>query len=622
MIKKVEGFFGKIFGGSGAYETSAAAKVKRGNVQQVKSHKVPAETNVQVSRKTGIEDSAFEVENYGGKSILVKDGNGKPNVVELGKGEKVVIGKDKHGNDLVAVRDADGDVKIHRTKDAASVEVPKFEGLSAEQRQTTQKALDDFAQKWDINKFKNNPMRKDFENITAKLELIDDPVIANAVKERFESLTNQRTLSSVDLREVENLLDAVNSFNGHYSVYKYNSGYSGDFSNISKFNRYLKSVDLAKHPTHEIGTYNGHEVITKLDAQNNTVIEYQGANGPVQVVAKVNGEGLNVEYHDANGSVRVVPQKGRIIEIGDSGYRIKVLDDRKIEVKGAGNELNISREGEMIDSKNLEKAADGMNKTQAKKVLADLPDESRIDMISRYIGMHKDSNMSGYLYENYYLKHLEKTGAVSRDTINACRKIKDEYGSHVFLSASDNAQDALEAIDKEFAKWKKAGGSEVNFPPQINFSKIRRNWYHKYINGTSNAAAYSMPGLNRSLEFSRQDKDIIEYALRHEMTHSNDLVRGKVSQNIVDNIMPKKTERRGGRDYQIPDMDKAKYVQEFKNAGIPEWHIPYAYNNPKEFIAVASEGNLSKYSPEFRQVLMDFGMPKWLFNLDESVVKL
>ena len=43
-----------------------------------------------------------------------------------------------------------------------------------------------------------------------------------------------------------------------------------------------------------------------------------------------------------------------------------------------------------------------------------------------------------------------------------------------------------------------------------------------------------------------------------------------------------------------PDLDKCKYVKEFENAGIPDWHIPYAYTNKADFLAVASEGDYSK----------------------------
>ncbi len=55
--------------------------------------------------------------------------------------------------------------------------------------------------------------------------------------------------------------------------------------------------------------------------------------------------------------------------------------------------------------------------------------------------------------------------------------------------------------------------------------------------------------------------------------------------------------------------------QEFLNAGIPLWHVEYAYTNPKEFIAVASEGDMSKYSDSFKKMLVDFGLPQWALNL-------
>ena len=63
------------------------------------------------------------------------------------------------------------------------------------------------------------------------------------------------------------------------------------------------------------------------------------------------------------------------------------------------------------------------------------------------------------------------------------------------------------------------------------------------------------------------------------------------------------------------DAEKCKYYDEFKNAGISEGHIPYAYNNPAEFIAVAAEGDMTKYSDEFKKVLIDFGMPEWMLKL-------
>ena len=54
---------------------------------------------------------------------------------------------------------------------------------------------------------------------------------------------------------------------------------------------------------------------------------------------------------------------------------------------------------------------------------------------------------------------------------------------------------------------------------------------------------------------------------------------------------------------------------EFLKAGINPKHIEYAYTNKSEFLAVAAEGDLSQYSPEFKEVLIKIGMPEYVFNL-------
>lgn len=63
------------------------------------------------------------------------------------------------------------------------------------------------------------------------------------------------------------------------------------------------------------------------------------------------------------------------------------------------------------------------------------------------------------------------------------------------------------------------------------------------------------------------------------------------------------------------EFKNSKYLNEFLKAGISPRHIGYAYNNTAEFIAVASEGDMSRYSPEFKKMLIDFGMPEWELNM-------
>ncbi len=46
--------------------------------------------------------------------------------------------------------------------------------------------------------------------------------------------------------------------------------------------------------------------------------------------------------------------------------------------------------------------------------------------------------------------------------------------------------------------------------------------------------------------------------------------------------------------------------------------VDYAYTNKREFVAVAAEGDMSKYSKEFKSDLMKLGMPEWVFNLQNN----
>ena len=56
---------------------------------------------------------------------------------------------------------------------------------------------------------------------------------------------------------------------------------------------------------------------------------------------------------------------------------------------------------------------------------------------------------------------------------------------------------------------------------------------------------------------------------------------------------------------------KTKFWNEFRKGGISEYYTNYAFKNPEEFIAVAMQGDLQKYSEEFIKQLHEFGLPKW-----------
>ena len=220
--------------------------------------------------------------------------------------------------------------------------------------------------------------------------------------------------------------------------------------------------------------------------------------------------------------------------------------------------------------------------------------------IGFFVDYCKENNnkISNYLYENYYLKPLGNTHL---------KEISDKYGTKIFLSEHWHRDpDAVTKIEKELEIWAKMSKGKAKMPPVIDLTSV----HEEYINpvnayGKGVAEGFAESATNKAISING-DRVLRPVAIRHEMTHSNDLKR---IENFPSDFMDTATKQKATKG-----EVKAKYWDEFKNAGIPEWHIPYAYNNPQEFIAVASEGDMSKYSEEFKKVLLKFGMPKWELN--------
>lgn len=220
--------------------------------------------------------------------------------------------------------------------------------------------------------------------------------------------------------------------------------------------------------------------------------------------------------------------------------------------------------------------------------------------IGFFVDYCKENNnkISNYLYENYYLKPLGNTHL---------KEISDKYGTKIFLSEHWRQDpDAVTKIEKELEVWTKISRGKAKMPPVIDLTSVKE----EYINsatcyGDGVAAGFSEMCASGAISING-DGVLAPTTIRHEMTHSNDLKR---IEDFPSDFIDATTKQKAAKG----DI-KAKYWDEFKNAGIPEEHIPYAYNNPLEFIAVASEGDMSKYSDEFKKVLIRFGMPKWELN--------
>ena len=243
--------------------------------------------------------------------------------------------------------------------------------------------------------------------------------------------------------------------------------------------------------------------------------------------------------------------------------------------------------------------------------------------LQKYMKQYGNSPMSNHLY-NLYLDKMSAAGTPA-SVIEKCVELNNKFGTKiVFASDIKEASGILNYIDSELSSWQRASNGEAKMPPLFDFNNFNREWYDKTsAHGQSVAGAYSEGTYGGSLAFGQTTEDAVRASLRHEMTHTNDLKTGAgISQELINDIMPKKKAIRHGKEIMVPDMENAKYVDEFRNAGISEEHIPYAYNNTKEFIAVAAEGDMSKYSPEFKNLLVDMGMPDWMFRLDNPTAEL
>lgn len=212
-----------------------------------------------------------------------------------------------------------------------------------------------------------------------------------------------------------------------------------------------------------------------------------------------------------------------------------------------------------------------------------------------YFNSKASSELSDHLYDNYYLKELEKQN-VAPEIIQKCKELNEKLGVKVMIPANQNlAPDFLDKIDTELTKWQKASNGQAQMPPVIDFSTVKTTWF-----GEGAAGGYSEADFNGSLAFNpssrKNQSDEFSQIIRHEMTHSNDTKFNMINEDLDNTI--------------------SKYEKEMKEAGISDYYIEYAHTDKREFIAVAAQGDVTKYSDDFKKVLIDNGMPEWFFNIN------
>lgn len=233
--------------------------------------------------------------------------------------------------------------------------------------------------------------------------------------------------------------------------------------------------------------------------------------------------------------------------------------------------------------------------------------EIELDPLKSYLAdnSESDAGLSKYLYDTYYIPRL------SPKTKMICQKISDEFGTKLFVENESNPN-AAQMVYKELSQWQRASKGEFLKPLTINLSR-----YDSYYVKLPKIGGY-MYDFNKSVHVKKDSIKPMTWALRHELVHLNDNKfyeeSGIINGIDVDKIIVREPEETDGT---VGDLiwDKCLYKEELFNGGLAHEKIKYAYTDKNEFIAVASEGDYSKYSPEFRDVLVKLGLPKYVFDM-------
>lgn len=224
---------------------------------------------------------------------------------------------------------------------------------------------------------------------------------------------------------------------------------------------------------------------------------------------------------------------------------------------------------------------------------SDFLEQNKLSPLKKFLAENPDNELSSYLYENYYVKTQPATDQKHLTEINS------KYNVKVFLSNRDKGigtSEIFNDIDKELNNWKTASNGKAKMPPILDLNTIQYSFLNDEATGLTNIY---------TKQISIDTHWNLENALRHELMHIND---------------EKLTQEDSEIKYNEKVLtDQTLYRKQFEKAGLEEELIDYAYTNRDEFVAVAAEGDLSKYSDDFKKVLKDLGMPEWVFKLSHGI---
>ena len=242
----------------------------------------------------------------------------------------------------------------------------------------------------------------------------------------------------------------------------------------------------------------------------------------------------------------------------------------------------------------------------------DFNNDMQFGQLINYCKEHPNSELSEHFYENYFLKNVKLPQAVKQK----CIEINNKYGVKVIPSANPKeAKEVFNYIEKEFNEWQTASGGQAKLPPVLDFMRAKEDYFNpERAYGQSVAGGFAESYTNQSVSLDNMTLSSVQYTLRHEITHINDTKKGCALPEGVAAQSQVLDPETGTTNTKL-DFPNCKYREEFLRAGIAPLHVSYAYNNADEFIAVAAEGDMSKYSPEFKKLLLDLGMPEYMFKM-------
>lgn len=280
--------------------------------------------------------------------------------------------------------------------------------------------------------------------------------------------------------------------------------------------------------------------------------------------------------------------------------------------------------------------------------IANYVKDKKIETLKNFMreNYHQEGNLNYTRRETAHIRQLYEDKYLSTlpaETRECCQKIYDSFGVKIFV-ADENDTNSLNYIYNELLEWQKAGKGKAKLPPILDLSVIKQG----YIDKVFRSSGYH-ENSSHNISINGRYLDSIKHTIRHEIAHANDSKikqkggiitvynkDGSTEDINIEEIIVHKTEQakdsKGNLLFNpdgtpvmvkakaengtfVPDFDKCKYVDEFQNAGISDDMIEYAYTDKAEFLAVAAEGDYSKYSKEFKELLVKLGLPDWMFKM-------